>query len=72
MCTGAIIWARIGRLVYGARDPKAGAVFSRSEGNLSGAFNHAVPVVEGILEDKCREVIREFFVRRRAQTGMPA
>jgi len=71
MCTGAIIWARIGRLVFGARDAKAGAVFSKSQGNLAGVFNHAVPVVEGILEERCREVIREFFARRRTQTGMP-
>lgn len=67
MCTGAIIWARINRLVYGTRDAKAGAVVSRGEGNLAGAFNHAVPVVEGVLEDRCREVIREFFARRRPQ-----
>ncbi len=72
MCTGAIIWARIGRLVFGTRDPKAGAVFSTGEDNLAGAHNHAVPVVEGVLEDRCREVIREFFVRRRTQPGMPA
>ena len=72
MCTGAIVWARIGRLIYGARDAKAGAVVSKSEGNLAGLFNHAVPVVEGILEDRCREVIQLFFARlRMQQPGIP-
>ncbi len=72
MCTGAIVWARIGRLIYGTRDAKAGAVVSKSEGNLAGLFNHAVPVVEGVLEDRCRGVIREFFARRRTpQPGIP-
>jgi len=71
MCTGAIVWARIGRLIYGTRDAKAGAVVSKGGGNLDGLFNHSVPVVEGILEDQCRDVIRQFFARRRTPGGIP-
>lgn len=65
MCAGAIIQARIDRLVFGARDSKAGCV--RSLYNLleDSRFNHRVEVVEGIMEEQCRDIIRAFFLNKR-------
>jgi tRNA(adenine34) deaminase len=65
MCAGAIVLARLGLLVYGADDPKAGAV--RTVLNLpdSPASNHRLQVLGGILEDPCREQLQEWFRTRR-------
>ncbi len=65
MCSGALLWARIQRLVFGARDEKAGAVFSKASLLSEGRFNHTVQVVEGILAQPSRELLQEFFARRR-------
>ena len=65
MCAGALLWARIQRLVFGARDEKAGAVFSKASLLSEGRFNHTVQVVEGILAQSSRELLQEFFARRR-------
>ena len=65
MCAGALLWARIQRLVFGARDEKAGAVFSKAALLSEGRFNHTVQVVEGILAQPSRELLQEFFARRR-------
>ncbi len=67
MCAGSLIWARIDRLVFGARDEKAGAVVSVAELLRPGRFNHDVEFEEGILAADCREVIRDFFRTRRAK-----
>jgi tRNA(adenine34) deaminase len=66
MCAGALLWARIQRLVFGARDEKAGAVFSKASLLSEGRFNHTVQVVEGILAQPSRELLQEFFAARRA------
>jgi len=65
MCAGAIVLARIDRLVYGASDPKAG--FAGSLGDLvrDGRLNHEVDVTVGVLADECGEVLRAFFADRR-------
>ncbi len=65
MCAGALLWARIQRLVFGARDEKAGAVFSKASLLSEGRFNHTVQVVEDILAQPSRELLQEFFARRR-------
>ena len=65
MCSGALLWARIQRLVFGARDEKAGAVFSKASLLSEGRFNHTIQVVEGILAQPSRELLQEFFARRR-------
>ena len=65
MCAGALLWARIQRLVFGARDEKAGAVFSKASLLSEGRFNHTVQVVEGILAQPSRELLQEFFAKRR-------
>jgi tRNA(Arg) A34 adenosine deaminase TadA len=65
MCAGAIVHARIGRLVYGAREPKAGAVHSAMQVLDDPSLNHRVEVVAGLLERESRELIQAFFAERR-------
>jgi tRNA(adenine34) deaminase len=67
MCAGALVWARVGRLVYGTRDPKAGAVHSLFAICTSDTLNHRLDVREGVLEEDCRAVIQEFFRERRGR-----
>ena len=65
MCAGAIIHARVQRLVFGAADPKAGAVYSLYELISRPQLNHVVEWRGGVLEDECGEVLRAFFRARR-------
>jgi len=65
MCTGAIMHARIRRLVYGAEDPKAGAVHSVVQVLNHPALNHQVEVRTGVLAGRCSELLQEFFRARR-------
>jgi tRNA(adenine34) deaminase len=67
MCAGALIQARVRRLVYGARDERAGAVESRFRVCDTDFLNHRIEVTAGVLEDECREIMQEFFRTRRAQ-----
>jgi len=61
MCLGAIVQARVRRLVYGAEDPKAGAVVSRLKFNLARA-NHRPEVSSGLCREECRQLLKDFFV----------
>ena len=61
MCAGAIVQFRVSTLVYGAADPKAGAVDSVVDLVREPRFNHRVEVVAGVLEEECRSIIRRFF-----------
>ena len=65
MCAGAIVLARLDRLVFGASDPKAG--FAGSLGDLvrDGRLNHEVDVTVGVLAEECGEILRSFFAERR-------
>ena len=65
MCAGALIHARIGRLVYGAKDERAGAVDTHFGICTADFLNHRVSVEGGILEDECRRVLQSFFRKRR-------
>ncbi len=65
MCAGAIIHARVGRLVYGAQDPKAGAVHSVYDLIARPQLNHVVAWQGGVLEAECAEQLRVFFRARR-------
>ena len=65
MCVGALVQARIARLVFGAYDPKAGAVGSAIDLTDSAAFNHRFEVLGGLLADECGQVLQEFFRARR-------
>ena len=67
MCAGALIQARIRRLIYGARDERAGAVHSRFRICDTEFLNHRIDVREGVLEDECRTLLQDFFRRRRTE-----
>jgi tRNA(adenine34) deaminase len=70
MCAGALIHSRVDRLVYGTPEPKAGAVFSAMQMLDHSALNHRIEIVSGVLENKCREMIQDFFgEKRRALKG---
>ena len=66
MCAGAMIQARVSRLVYGADEPRGGAVQSCFEVLSHPDQNHRVEIVSGVLAEDCSAVIRSFFVDRRA------
>jgi len=67
MCSGAIVLARIPRLVYGTADPKAGMSGSLENLVQDARLNHRVELRSGVLEDECGEVLRAFFRKRRAR-----
>jgi tRNA(adenine34) deaminase len=67
MCVGAMVHARIRRLVYGAREPKAGAIESAMRAHEHPSLNHRIEAVGGVLEADCRAVMQAFFRERRAE-----
>ena len=67
MCAGALVHARIGTLVYGAAEPKAGAVRTVRRVLDHPSLNHRVEVVTGVLEAECRAIVQSFFARRREE-----
>src|SRR5579864_6514695 len=66
MCVGALVHARIGTLVYGAAEPKSGAVVSTVRGGELPGLNHRFEVVSGVREEACRELLQAFFRERRS------
>jgi tRNA(adenine34) deaminase len=69
MCAGALQQARIDRLVYGAPDPKAGAVGSLLDLSSDERLNHRFEVTAGVLEQESADLLRSFFGRLRAEGG---
>ena len=65
MCAGALVNARIDRLVYGAADPKGGAVGSLADVCADPRLNHRPPVTSGVLAEQCGALLRDFFAARR-------
>lgn len=65
MCSGAIILARLGLLVYGADDPKTGTIRTVANSPDSAYSNHRLPVLAGIMETECREYLKSWFAQRR-------
>ena len=65
MCVGALVHARIGTLVFGATEPKAGAVVSTVRALEIPTLNHKVEAIGGVLEDDCRDMVQAFFKTRR-------
>jgi tRNA(adenine34) deaminase len=65
MCAGALVHARLKRLIYGADDPKAGAVHSVMEVLNHPKLNHQIEVRGGVLASRCRDLVQEFFRSRR-------
>lgn len=66
MCAGAMVHARIARLIYGAADPKAGAVSSVLQVINHPRLNHKMEVRAGVLADQCAELLQDFFRKKRA------
>ena len=66
MCVGALVHARIGTLVYGAPEPRSGAVVSTVRGGELPGHNHRFEVVSGVREEECRALMQAFFRDRRA------
>jgi tRNA(adenine34) deaminase len=69
MCAGALVLARIDRLVYGADDPKAGACGSIFDIVREPRLNHRMEVVRGVLQNECQSALKEFFTNRRGENG---
>ncbi len=67
MCAGALVHARIGTLVFGAPEPRTGAVVSNLQALDLPHHNHRVQVVAGVLEDECRALIQQFFAEKRGR-----
>ena len=67
MCMGALVHARVARLVFGAKDPKWGAAGSLYNVAQDRRLNHQVEVIAGVCEPECRELVQEFFRRKRME-----
>ena len=65
MCVGAMVHARVQRVVYGATEPKAGALVSMTSAHELPSLNHRLEVTGGVLEEECREIMQAFFRSRR-------
>jgi len=68
MCVGALVHARAREVVYGAAEPKTGALVSTTRGLDTPGLNHRFTVVGGVLEDECRDLIQRFFQDKRRPT----
>jgi len=69
MCVGAMVHARVGLVVYGTTEPKAGAIVSMTRAHELPALNHRLQVEGGVLEEECREIVQAFFRERRGRVG---
>jgi tRNA(adenine34) deaminase len=69
MCAGALVLARIDRLVYGCDDPKTGGVKSLYNIVTDGRLNHRLEVTSGVLADECSQILQEFFETRRTENS---
>ncbi|NLN39757.1 MAG: tRNA adenosine(34) deaminase TadA [Smithella sp.] len=70
MCAGVILQARLGRVVFGARDPKAGAVATLYQILNDSRLNHQVEVTEGALKEECAKILSRFFKEKRVGTHL--
>ncbi|MEY4636761.1 MAG: hypothetical protein RJA55_2559 [Acidobacteriota bacterium] len=66
MCVGAMVHARVGTVVYGAAEPRAGALVSMASAHEFGGLNHRLAAVGGVLDDECRAILQAFFKERRS------
>jgi tRNA(adenine34) deaminase len=71
MCMGAIVHARLSRVVYGAPDAKWGAAGSLYDFSHDERLNHRIEIIPDILKDECRELIQHFFKAKRSHAKMP-
>jgi len=66
MCVGALVHARVGRLVYGAAEPKTGAIESAQRLFETGKFNHQPELKAGVLANECSALLSQFFAKKRS------
>ena len=71
MCAGALMHARVARLVIGTREPRAGVVRSQLGLLDESFFNHRIDIVEGVMREECSELLKRFFAQRRAEQAGP-
>ncbi len=69
MCSGALIWSKIDRIVFGAMDAKVGACGSRFHLVQESANNHHIEVIQGILETESEDLLKRFFIKLRNEKG---
>jgi tRNA(adenine34) deaminase len=69
MCYGAIVHARVKRLVFGATEPRYGAVISGQKLLDTGHFNHRPELLSGVLETECAQIMKQFFAAKRQQAS---
>jgi tRNA(adenine34) deaminase len=67
MCAGAVVLARVTRLVYGPQDPRAGAAYSLYNIVQDPRLNHTVELTTGVMQEECAALLREFFQQRRGE-----
>jgi tRNA(adenine34) deaminase len=67
MCVGALVHARVARLVFGAEEPKSGAIVSALRGNELPGANHRFEIVAGVQAEACRRLMQTFFQARRGE-----
>lgn len=65
MCAGTILWSRLDKIVYGAKDPKGGAIVSSIKLFDSPNINHHPEIVGGVLKEECADIIKAFFKKKR-------
>lgn len=71
MCVGALVHARVRTVIFGAREPKTGALVSAIHALDTPGLNHRFAVVEGVLGEECRDIVQRFFRSRRGSIGSP-
>ena len=72
MCVGAMVHARVARVVYGTPEPKAGAIESAMRAHEHPSLNHRLEATGRVMEEECRDVIQAFFKERRQTAAVPA
>jgi tRNA(adenine34) deaminase len=72
MCVGALVHARVGHVVYGAPEPRWGALVSSLQAHEAPGLNHRVAVTGGVLEQECRRLMQDFFKERRQAAAREA
>jgi len=69
MCTGALVWSKIERVVFGAADSQAGACGSIFNLGANSKLNHQIEIIQGIMEEDCEQILKDFFVKKRSTSN---
>lgn len=67
MCAGALVQARVGKIVYGTKDPKGGGTESLYQICSDTRLNHQIPIHSGLMEEECRQLLKDFFKKKRLE-----